>query len=96
MESWFLNDLIGPKSVIKHSIGDAIYIKVKEAILENHERIEIFTLLSGNESDTSVSGVVFSLDSEQFPIFLACYLDVCENREEYEKCREIVDLSELT
>lgn len=96
MESWFLNDLIGPESEIKPVLGDAIYKKVKEAILENYERIEIFTLLSRSEEASAVSGVIFSLDREQFPIFLESYLKVCEGREEYEKCREILDLSELT
>lgn len=95
MESWFLDDLIGPKSEIKPILGDAIYDKVKEAILENYKKIEIFTLLSRNADDTTVTGVIFSLDSEQFSIFLDSYLKICESREEYEKCREILDLSEL-
>jgi hypothetical protein len=93
MESWFFKDIIDSKSESKSILGDAIYEKVKEAILDNYDRIEIFTLLSGHES--TISGIVFSLDNNQFYLFLENYLKVCEDREEYEKCREILDLTEL-
>ena len=93
MESWFFKDIIDSKSESKSILGDAIYEKVKEAILDNYDRIEIFTLLSSHES--TISGIVFSLDNNQFYLFLENYLKVCEDREEYEKCREILDLTEL-
>jgi hypothetical protein len=95
MESWFFNDLIDPKSDRKSILGDAIYDRVKEAIMENQDRIEIFTLLSRSEDDSAVSGIKFSLDNKQFNLFLENYLKVCEEREEYERCREILDLTEL-
>jgi hypothetical protein len=95
MESWFFKDIIGSKSESKSILGDAIYEKVKEAILDNYDRIEIFTLLSKSSHESTISGITFSLDNKQFHLFLENYLKVCENREEYEKCREILDLTEL-
>jgi hypothetical protein len=95
MESWFFKDIIGSKSERKMLLGDAIYEKVKEAILDNYERIEIFTLLSKSDSESPISGITFSLDNKQFHLFLENYLKVCEEMEEYEKCREILDLTEL-
>jgi hypothetical protein len=84
MESWFFKDIIGSKSERKMLLGDAIYEKVKEAILDNYERIEIFTLLSKSDSESPISGITFSLDNKQFHLFLENYLKVCEEMEEYE------------
>ena len=37
MESWFFNELIDSKSNRKSMLGDAIYDRVKEAIMNNQD-----------------------------------------------------------
>jgi hypothetical protein len=75
-------------------LGDLIYPKVKEAILENYDTAFLFTLIPTDNEDYP-DGIVFSLDREQFHIFLDNYLKMCEEKELYERCIEILDLQEL-
>ena len=75
-------------------LGDLIYPKVKEAILENLEEANLFTLIP-TDNEEYPDGIVFSLDRNQFSIFLEHYLKMCEENELYERCLEILDLQEL-
>ena len=75
-------------------LGDLIYPKVKEAILENYDTAFLFTLIPTDNEDYP-DGIVFSLGREQFHIFLDNYLKMCEENELYERCTEILDLQEL-
>lgn len=75
-------------------LGDLIYPKVKEAILENLEAANLFTLIP-TDNEEYPDGIIFTLDRNQFPIFLEHYLKLCEENELYERCLEILDLREL-
>ena len=66
-------------------LGDLIYPKVKEAILENYEEANLFTLIP-TDNEEYPDGIVFSLDRNQFHIFLERYLVMCEENELYERC----------
>jgi hypothetical protein len=76
-------------------LGDLIYKKVKDAILDNLDKAVLFTMFP-SDSDSSSQGVLFTLDREQFPQFLNGYLSRCESEELYEVCSEILDLYELS
>lgn len=76
-------------------LGDLIYKKVKDAILDNLDKAVLFTMFP-SDSDSSSQGVVFTLEKEQFPQFLSGYLTRCESEELYEVCSEILDLYELS
>lgn len=75
-------------------LGNLIYPKVKEAILENYQCASLFTLIPSDNKEYP-DGIVFTLDKYQFPIFLEKYLKLCEDEEQYERCLEILDLQEI-
>lgn len=95
MKSLLFDDIIDPKSDKKSIIGDAIYDRVREAIMHNLDGVEIFTPIFSSDSYPAISGIKFSLNSSQFNLFLTNYIKVCEEREDYERCMEILDLTEL-
>lgn len=72
-------------------LGDLLYSKIKGAILNDEEKATLFMMLPISP-ETNSQGVVFTVDKNQFPIFLDKYLMICESEELYELCAEIVDL----
>jgi hypothetical protein len=94
MESGSFKEFMDMKDNEGPFLGDLIYPKVKEAILENYEEASLFTLIPTDNKEYP-DGIVFTLDRDQFSIFLENYLKLCEEEEQYERCLEILDLQEL-
>ena len=80
--------LLSPEKLI---LGDFLYARIKEAILKGEEKATLF-IATPILTDTSAEGIVFTVDKNQFPIFLDKYLKMCESEELFELCTEILDL----
>ncbi len=80
--------LLSPEKLI---LGDLIFNKIKQAILDKQDKATLFMMIPVSP-ETKVEGVVFTIDKNQFPIFLDRYLKICENEEMYELCSEIIHL----
>jgi hypothetical protein len=94
MESGSFKEFMDMKNNDGPFMGDLIYPKIKEAILENYQEAFLFTLIP-TQNKKYPDGIVFTLDRCQFLIFLEKYLKLCEEEEQYERCLEILDLQEL-
>lgn len=75
----------------KMILGDLLFQRIKEAILNNDEQAVVFMMFPVSWDSISPS-VIFTIDKTQFPIFLDRYLEACEREELYEICSEIVNL----
>jgi hypothetical protein len=95
MEEGSFKEFMDLKDQNHFFLGDLIYNKVKDAILDNLDKAILFTMFP-SDSDSTSQGVIFTLDREQFPQFLNSYLRRCESEELYETCSEILDLYELS
>lgn len=80
--------LLSPERLI---LGDLIFSKIKSAILQKEDKATLFMMIPVSP-ETKVEGVVFTIDQNQFPIFLDRYLEICEKEEMYELCSEIISL----
>lgn len=80
--------LLSPERLI---LGDLIFNKIKQAILEKNEKATLFMMIPVS-GETKAEGVVFTIDKNQFPIFLDRYLKICESEEMFELCSEIIHL----
>ena len=72
-------------------LGNLLYTKIKGAIINEEDKATLF-IMYPLYPETNSKGVVFTVDKNQFGIFLDKYLKICETEEEYELCREIKDL----
>ena len=80
--------LLSPERLV---LGDLIYSRIKQAILENQDKATIFMMIPVS-AETKAEGIVFTIDQNQFPIFLDRYLKICESEEMFELCSEIIHL----
>lgn len=87
-EKDFNFSLLSPERLI---LGDLLFRKIKQAILEKRDKATIFMMIPVS-SETKTEGVVFTVDQNQFPIFLDRYLKICESEEMFELCSEIIRL----
>lgn len=70
-------------------LGDLLYLRIKDSIDKKKKKASVYS----KSNDGNI--FVCSLDSDHFHIFLQAYLKMCENREEYEICSDVLNLIEL-
>lgn len=90
MESKEFRDLISIKSNENVPMFDVAYEKVKDAIITDQKDVSFFLQIN---SPPSV--FMATIDSKAFELFLSEYLLWSEEVEEYERCRDIIDLIEI-
>jgi len=88
MEEYYdINDFMSSIDKDKKFLGDIVFDKIKKSISEGTDKICLFNIMSSEEELIS-----FFLDRYEYDFFLESYLKLCEDREEYEICSEIIEM----
>lgn len=96
IDSSTFRDFIDIKDKSGMYLGDLFYKEVKSAIMKDMDLASLFTSVDNDPNNSGTSQIFMcSIYSEKFPIFLQEYLKWCEDREEYEKCLDIMNLDIL-
>ena len=91
MEEYYdINDFMSSINKDRRILEDIVFIKIKKSLIENTQNVCLFSIHSGGEEVTS-----FYLDRKEYDYFLESYLKICEGREEYEVCSEIIEMRNL-
>ena len=96
IDSHTFRDFIDIRDKSGMYLGDLFYDRIKLAIEKDKDIASLFTAVDNDPRNPGTSQIFMcSIDSDKFPIFLREYLSWCEDREEYEKCSEIMNLNIL-
>lgn len=90
MENQSFRDLIDIKGNDNVPLFDVAYKKVKKAIITEQKEVSFFIQL-----DSPPRVFMATIDKEAFNTFLSEYLIWSEEIEEYERCKDILDLIEI-
>jgi hypothetical protein len=90
MKNQSFRDLIDIKGKDNVPLFDVAYKRVRKAIITEQKEVSFFIQL-----DSSSSIFMATIDKEGFDIFLSEYLKWSEEIEEYERCKDILDLIEI-
>lgn len=89
-EYYDINDFMSSINKDRKVLEDLVFQKIKKSLDENTQNVCLFTISSGGSDITS-----FYLDRKEYDYFLESYLNICEGREEYEICSEIIKMRNL-
>jgi hypothetical protein len=91
MEEYYdINDFMSSINEDRKILEEIVFEKIKKSIEENTNKVCLFNILQGGEEVTS-----FYLDRKEYDFFLESYLKICESREEYETCLDIIEMRDL-
>lgn len=91
MEEYYdLNDFISSIKNNRILLEKIVFEKIKKSIEEKTEKTCILNLMSEKEEVIS-----FYLHRKEYQFFLESYLKICELREEYEICSDILTMRNL-
>lgn len=91
MEEYYdINDFMGSIKKDRRILEEIVFGKIKKSLEENTDNVCLFKIISSGEEITS-----FYLDRKEYGFFLSSYLKLCEEREEYEVCLDIIQMRNL-
>jgi hypothetical protein len=91
MEEYYdINDFMSSIDKDRKFLEDIVFNKIKKSISEGTDKICLFNIMSSEEELIS-----FFLDRHEYDFFLSSYLKLCEEREEYETCSEIIGIRNI-
>lgn len=91
MEEYYdINDFMSSINEDRKILEEIVFEKIKKSVEENTNKVCLFNILQGEGEVTS-----FYLDRKEYGFFLESYLKICESREEYETCLDIIEMRDL-
>jgi hypothetical protein len=89
-EYYDINDFMSSINDDRKILEEIVFQKIKKSIEENTNKVCLFNIVHESEEITS-----FYLDRKEYGFFLESYLSICESREEYETCLDIIEMRNL-
>lgn len=91
MEEYYdINDFMSSIDKDRKILEEIVFGKIKKSIEEGTSNVCLFNIILNDEEVTS-----FHLERSEYDFFLESYLKICEEREEYEICSDIIQMRSL-